>query len=180
MLFGNHGSQRHGRAPRWAASLGGLACGFAGWLSVSPVAAQGQPPQTLSPTGVLSPSGVPGPSNIAVTGRPFGADAADDTPQTRLRPIGAPSAVDAIRAQQTSPRVAQPTPGGPTPANPSPTFSPTATAGPFVTAGFAGSGPVRQAAMMQAQNGSGMTLPSMPPEGYAVPPTYSPPYSPPR
>ena len=179
MLLGIHGSQRRGRAPRWGASLSGLACGFAGWLSVSPVVAQGQPQPNLAPTGVLLPVGMPDPSSIPLPARPFGADAAGDTPQTRLRPIGAPSAVDAIRAQQAFPQVAQPTPGGPTRAVPAPTSSPTATTGQFIPASFAGSVPVRQAAMMQAPNGSGLTLPSMPPEGYAAPPTYSPTYSPP-
>lgn len=179
MLLGIHGSQRPGRAPCWAAILGGLACGFAGWLSVSPVVAQGQPQPNLAPTGVLSAAGVPGPSSVLVPARPFGADAAGDTPQTRLRPIAAPSAVDAIRAQQAFPQVAQPTPGGPTRAIPAPTSSPTANAGPFIPASFGGSAPVRQAAMMQSPNGSGLTLPSMPPGGYGAPPTYAPTYSPP-
>lgn len=173
MLFGICGLQRHGRVPRWSANLASLACGFVGCLSVAPATAQGQPPQGQSPANL------PVAASSSVPHRPFGADAAGDTPQTRLRPIGAPSAVDAIRAQPAAQPFAQPfaqpAPSGVPQSVQSPAFSPATSAGPSATAVFGGSAPVRQAAMMQAQDGSALTLPSLPPGGYAAPPTYSPP-----
>lgn len=165
MLLGINGSDRRGAAARFAARIGCLACGFSGWLAVSPTEAQSplppDQPQASRPIPV----------------RAFGADAAGETPQTRLRPIDSPSAVDTIRAQQASPAAAsgfsRPVPGDlfSTPSN----ARPVASAAYDGWAGYDGSVPVRQAAMMQAPDGSGMTLPSMPPGGYAAPPTYSPP-----
>lgn len=183
MLLGINGSTRRARATRVGVSLGRLACGFAGCLAVSAVEAQSPVPQGLSQASLPTPT------------RPYGADAAGETPQTRLRPIHAPSAVDAIRAQQSTP----PAVSGLSRPRPVDAFSASTATAPVIPTvpvavaaagyeGWAGYGdavaygnslPVRQAAMMQAPDGSGMTLPSMPPGGYAAPPTYAPPYSPP-
>jgi len=140
-----HTNQTQGRGWWFARRMAsGAVCGcFLGLSLTLPLAAFAQ--GTVSE---FRSAGSPQPANF-------------ETPQTRLRPIDAPSAVDRFRASQLPPITNSSQAAG--------ASYPAHTAYP---SGVVETASVRQTAWMQsAPNGTGMTMPAGPSDGFATPPT---------